>query len=105
MKPIKKPQVPATSPTEFTPINETVSTTGKYAIAFGQHFRPTLCYDVVAFNQITGVCKRVHFFDDKAQALACWDEFRNAMTAPRGPSEESEEKDVFRIFEPSRKSN
>jgi hypothetical protein len=89
-------------PEEFTPINETVSTLGKYAIAFGQHFRPTLCYDVVALNRVTGECKRVHFGDHKDQAMACWNDFRNAMTGPRTPSEE-EEKDGFTIFEPSTK--
>ena len=89
-------------PEEFTPINETVSTTGKWAIAFGQHFRPMICYDVVALNRLTGECKRVHFDDHKDQALTCWNDFRNAMTAKRTPSEE-EERDHFTIFEPSRK--
>ena len=89
-------------PEEFTPINETVSTTGKYAIAFGQHFAPDLCYDVIALNRVTGEAKRVHFKGSKDQALTCWNDFRNAMTAPRGPSEE-DEPHGFQIFGPSGK--
>jgi hypothetical protein len=92
------------SPEEFTPINEAVSTTGKYAIAFGQHFRPMICYDVIALNRMTGEAKRVHFNDDKAQALACWDKFRDQMTGPRTTSEE-DEPDGFQIFGPTRTTN
>jgi hypothetical protein len=89
-------------PEEFTPINETVSTTGKYAIAFGQHFRPEICYDVVALNRETGECKRVHWGDKKDQCMNMWNDFRNAMTAPRGPSEE-DEPSGFQIFGPDSK--
>jgi hypothetical protein len=86
-------------PEEFTAINETVSTTGKYAIAFGQHFAPDLCYDVIALNRVTGEAKRVHFKSAKDRALTCWNDFRNQMTAKRGPSEE-DEIDHYQIFGP-----
>lgn len=87
-------------PEEFTPIDEAISTIGKYAIAFGQHFRPTLCYDVVALNRLTGECKRVHYGDHKDQAMAKWQEFKQSMTAPRTPSEE-DEVDKYHIFGPN----
>lgn len=93
-------KVKGSLPQEFTPINETVSTTGKYAIAFGQHFNPMLCYDVIALNRATGEAKRVHFHDHKDEAMTCWNEFRNKMTGPRKESEE-DERDQFHIFGPN----
>jgi hypothetical protein len=87
-------------PEELTPIDEAVSTLGKYAICFGQHFRPTICYDVVGINRITGECIRRHYGDKKDQAMTYWQEFKAAMTAPRVQSEE-DEKDGYSIFGPS----
>ncbi len=87
-------------PEEFTPIDEAISTVGKYAIAFGQHFRPTLCYDVVALNRLTGECKRVHYGDHKDQAMTRWQEFKKQMTGPRTSSEEDESAG-FQIFGPN----
>lgn len=87
-------------PEEFTCINECVSTTGKYTCAFGQHFRPTLCYDIVAVNRITGEATRLHFGDHKDQAMSRWVEFKRDMTAKRGESEK-EEKNVYHIFGPN----
>lgn len=91
-------------PEEFTPIDETVSTTGKYALAFGKHFRPMICFDVVVVNRATGHAKRVHHADNEAGARAMWDEFKKAMTGKRLESEQ-EEKDVYRFISPSRKPN
>ena len=86
-------------PEELTIIDETVSTTGKYAIAFGQHFNPMICYDVVALNRVTGITTRRHYHT-KDEAMTFWQEFRKEMTAPRGESEE-DERDVPNIFGPS----
>ena len=91
-------------PEEFTPIDEAVSTIGKYAIAFGQHFRPTLCYDVLALNRDTGECIRRHYGDRKDEALAYWQWFKQTMTGPRTPSEEDEQH-VLHEFAPSNKPN
>lgn len=88
-------------PEEFTCIDECVSTTGKYACALGQHFRPILCYDIVAVNRMTGEATRLHFDDKKDQAYARWYEFKKSITAPRGPSEE-DEVDEYRIINPTR---
>jgi len=96
------PEPRVTRATEFTAIDEAVSTTGKYAIAYGQHFTPEICYDIVALNQVTGIATRLHFRDDKAQAMTRWQDFKQAMTAPRTESEE-EEKDVYKIFGPNGK--
>ena len=83
-------KVSSKRPEELTPIDEAVSTLGKYAICFGQHFRPELCYDVVAINRVTGECIRRHYGDKKDQAMTYWQEFKSKMTAPRTPSEEDE---------------
>ena len=90
------------TPEEFTAVDETVSTTGKYAIAFGQHFRPTLCYDIIAVNRMSGEATRLHFGDHKDQAMTRWQEFKKDMTAPRAPGED-DEKDTYYIFGPDGK--
>jgi hypothetical protein len=87
-------------PEELTVIDETVSTTGKWAIAFGKHFRPMVCFDVVAMNRMTGEVKRVHHSDNEAGARIIWDEFKKSMTAKRKESEEDEPKG-FKIFGPN----
>jgi hypothetical protein len=86
-------------PEEFTPIDECVSTTGKYSCAFGQHFRPTLCYDVLAHNNYTNEVIRRHYDDRKEEAQRFWEEFKQLMTAPRSEPE-SEEKDELYLFGP-----
>lgn len=86
-------------PEEFTCIDEAVSTTGKYAIAFGQHFKPTLCYDIVGVNRVTGEAIRRHYNDHKDEAMAAWQKFKQGMTAPREPSEE-DERERYQIFGP-----
>lgn len=88
-------------PEEFTAIDECISTTGKYACALGQHFRPTLCYDIIAVNRATGEATRLHFHDHKDQAYTRWQDFKSQMTAARGPSEE-DEADEYRIINPTR---
>ena len=87
-------------PEELTPIDEAVSTLGKYAICFGQHFRPGLCYDVVGINRVTGECIRRHYGDKKDQAMTFWQEFKAKMTAPRTVSEEDEQ-DGYTTFGPN----
>jgi|SRR5882724_5614641 len=95
----KKHSVKGRLPEEFTAIDEAVSTSGKYAIAFGQHFRPMICYDVVAVNRYTGECVRRHY-DRKDEAMTYWQMFKEGMTAKRGPSEEDEHAG-FKIFGPN----
>jgi len=90
-------------PQELTIIAESVSTSGKYAIALGQHFDPILCYDVVSLNRVTGECIRRHY-RAKDEAYAFWNEFRTGMTKPIGPSEE-EEHDRLYVFNPKPKPN
>lgn len=86
-------------PEEFTAIDEAVSTSGRYAIAFGQHFRPMICYDVIAVDRRTGECTRRHY-DAKDEAMTYWQTFKQGMTAKRGPSEEDEHAG-FKIFGPN----
>jgi len=88
------------SPEELTVIDETVSTTGKYAICLGKHFRPMACFDVVAMNRMTGQVKRVHYADREEIARIEWDEFKKSMTAKRTESEE-DEPHGFKIFGPN----
>jgi hypothetical protein len=93
-------------PEEFTPIDEAVSTLGKYSIAYGQHFRPELCYDIVAHNNDTGEVIRRHYNEAvsgpgyREASLRFWEKFKQDMMAPRGPSEE-DEKDEYRIITPN----
>lgn len=87
-------------PEEFTAIDEAVSTTGKWAIAYGQHFRPTLCYDIIALNRFTGEAMRVHYNDHKEIAMAKWEAFKEGMTAPRAEGEE-DEPTGYKIFGPN----
>jgi hypothetical protein len=87
-------------PEEFTAIDEAISTTGKYAIAFGQHFRPTICYDVIGVNRVTGEAIRRHYHDHKDEAMTYWQEFKKGMTAKRGESEESEH-DAYKTHRPN----
>jgi len=102
-----KPRRAFTKPQEFTALEETVSTLGKYSIAFGQHFTPEICYDILAHNNETGEVIRRHYsarqfpaHQQYDRAKECWEDFKQAMTAPRGPSEEDEQ-DEYRIISPN----
>lgn len=81
-------------------LGSTLSTTGKYWIAIGHHWKGAhQCHDVISVNQQNGEIIKRHY-KSKEEALIFWETFYQQMTAPRGPSEE-DECDPMTIIKPS----
>ena len=93
-------------------IAEATSTTGKYWICLAQHLvKGFPCYDVLARARTSergGMDLIRHYSPynpdgsvndhNKEHALAYWNEFRDAMCALRGPSQEDEPRDPMLVM-------
>lgn len=78
------------------------SYTGKYFLFYGTHYNGRMqCYDVGAYNNVTGEIIRRHY-TDKTAALVYWDDFREGMQRPK-PGGEADEPKGFTIYDPKGK--
>lgn len=77
-------------------LGSVVSTSGKYKIFYGQHYKQgAACYDVGTTNLETGETTRRHY-PSKEEAIRFYDDFRSRMTEKAKP-EETDERDRYTI--------
>lgn len=82
------------------------STSSKYQLLLAEHIvAGRFCYDVIAFNNWTGLSISRHYREDlsdeinKSEALRIYDEYREKLQAPASPQEGEDENPLI-FFDP-----